>query len=244
MACFFLAMILFPDAQRKAQEEIDRVIGGDRLPTFDDRDNLPYINAIVKEILRWHPVAPMGVPHVSTDDDVYEGYLIPKGALILPNIWYVLFVLLSRTCLSNCPIRDILTWKSMNRLFTHDPQTYHDPMSFKPERFLGPTPERDPATLSFGFGRRICPGRVLADTNIYLSVAQSLATFTMAKAMVNGKVVEPVVEFQGGVISHPAPYQISIKPRSPAHEALIRSVERVHPWEESDSKFLANIAKS
>jgi cytochrome P450 len=91
MACFFLAMIVFPDVQRKAQEEIDRVVGPDRLPSFDDRDNLPYINAIVKEILRWHPVAPMGVPHVSTEDDLYDGYLIPKGALVLPNIWYVFF---------------------------------------------------------------------------------------------------------------------------------------------------------
>jgi hypothetical protein len=117
-------------------------------------------------------------------------------------------------------------------------------MSFKPERYLSSNPERDPATLSFGFGRRICPGRVLADNNIYLSVAQTLATFTMTKAIENGQEVEPVVEFQGGVISHPVPYQISIKPRSPAHEALIRSVEKVHPWEESDSKYLASSAKS
>ena len=89
MACFFLAMTLFPEVQRKAQEEIDRVIGTDRLPTFEDREDLPYVDAVVKEVLRWHPVAPMGVPHVSTEDDIYEGHFIPAGAIIMPNIWFV-----------------------------------------------------------------------------------------------------------------------------------------------------------
>lgn len=87
LSCFFLAMTLYPDVQRKAQEELDRVLGPNRLPTFEDRDNLPYIEALVKETLRWHPVAPTGIPHLCTEDDLYNGYLIPKGALILPNIW-------------------------------------------------------------------------------------------------------------------------------------------------------------
>jgi cytochrome P450 len=87
MECFFLAMVLFPGVQRKAQEEIDRVMGSTQLPGFEDRPNLPYINAIVKEVLRWHPVAPMGIPHMTTEDDIYRGYRIPKGAYLLPNIW-------------------------------------------------------------------------------------------------------------------------------------------------------------
>jgi cytochrome P450 len=86
-------MTLFPEVQRKAQEEIDRVIGSGRLPVVADRPNLPYINAIVKEILRWHPVAPMGLPHMTTEDDICEGYLIPKGAYIMPNVWLVLSLL-------------------------------------------------------------------------------------------------------------------------------------------------------
>jgi cytochrome P450 len=93
MSCFFLAMILYPEVQRKAQEEIDRVVGTRRLPSFDDRGNLPYVEAIVKEVLRWHPVAPMGLPHMTTDDIIFDGYLIPKGALIIPNIWYGLVLL-------------------------------------------------------------------------------------------------------------------------------------------------------
>ena len=87
MSCFFLAMALFPDVQRRAQEEIDRIIGPNRLPGFEDREKLSYIDAIVMEVLRWHPVGPMGVPHVAEADDVCEGYLIPKGALLLTNIW-------------------------------------------------------------------------------------------------------------------------------------------------------------
>lgn len=82
-------MTVYPEVQRKAQEEIDRVIGSERLPGFEDRENLPYIDAIVKEILRWNPVGPMGLPHMTTEDDIYEGYLIPKGAVILANIWSV-----------------------------------------------------------------------------------------------------------------------------------------------------------
>ena len=80
-------MSLSPEVVRKAQEEIDRVIGNDRLPTSMDRSNLPYIEAVVKEVLRWHPVAPMGLPHTSTTEDVFEGYLIPKGSMVIANIW-------------------------------------------------------------------------------------------------------------------------------------------------------------
>jgi cytochrome P450 len=84
-------MTLFPEVQCKAQEEIDQVVGSDRLPGFDDRPDLPYIEGVVKEVLRWHPVAPVGLPHMSTEDDVCEGYFIPKGAVVMPNIWLVLF---------------------------------------------------------------------------------------------------------------------------------------------------------
>lgn len=85
---FFLAMTLYPEVQKKAQEELDRVIGGTRLPVSADRGKLPYIEAIMKETHRWHPVAPMGLPHSSTKEDVIRGCRIPKGALLLPNNWY------------------------------------------------------------------------------------------------------------------------------------------------------------
>lgn len=80
-------MPLYPEVQKKAQEEIDRVLGTSRIPKVADRASLPYIDAVVKEVLRWHPVAPMGIPHMSIEDDVWEGYFIPKGSLLMPNIW-------------------------------------------------------------------------------------------------------------------------------------------------------------
>lgn len=118
-------------------------------------------------------------------------------------------------------------------------------MTFKPERFLeqdGHPPEPDPHSLAFGFGRRICPGRLLADTSLYLSIALSLAVFNIGKPLdENGKEVEPVVEMQPGVISHPAPFQTRITPRSPQHEKLVRAVEVEHPWKKSDAEVLQNI---
>jgi cytochrome P450 len=117
-------------------------------------------------------------------------------------------------------------------------------MTFKPERFLktdGHEPEMDPHSLVFGFGRRICPGRFLADNTLFLSVAQSLAVFNITKAIEGGKEVDVKPEFQPGVISHPAPWKFDITPRSPAHVHLIFSVEKEHPWEESDAPDLEAI---
>jgi hypothetical protein len=130
----------------------------------------------------------------------------------------------------------------VNRHFLHDPDTYHDPYTFKPERFLsceGREPERDPEFAVFGFGRRKCSGRVLADTLIYLTISQSLAVFNMNKVVENGKEIEPVVQIVPGTINYPAPFKISFKLRSPEKEALIRSVVVEHPWEEGDSKLLS-----
>lgn len=88
MRSFFLAMTIYPDNVQKAQEEIDVVIGNDRLPQLDDRPYLPFCNRLVKEVLRWGVVGPLGIPHVSKEDAEYNGRFIRKGTLILPNIWY------------------------------------------------------------------------------------------------------------------------------------------------------------
>lgn len=84
-------MTLNQDVQKQAQEELDRVIGPDRLPLAADKDRLPYIHALMLETHRWHPVAPMGVAHTSVAEDERRGYRIPKGAMMLPNTWYVLY---------------------------------------------------------------------------------------------------------------------------------------------------------
>ena len=72
-------MAKYPEAQKKAQAEIDRIIGSTRLPTLDDRAALPYIEAIYRESMRWNQSLPIGVPHTSTENYYYKGYLIPKG---------------------------------------------------------------------------------------------------------------------------------------------------------------------
>ena len=80
---FFYLMALHPNVQMKAQEEIDRVVGNKRLPDFYDRQSMPYTDAIYREIMRIRPPVPMGMPHTSTEDDVYNGYWIPKGRALL-----------------------------------------------------------------------------------------------------------------------------------------------------------------
>jgi cytochrome P450 len=84
---FILGMTLFPDVVKKAQEEIDRVVGDQRLPLFDDEKDLPYIRALVKETLRWRAVNKFGMMHATSDDDWYGGYFIPKGSVAVLNWW-------------------------------------------------------------------------------------------------------------------------------------------------------------
>ncbi|KAI0313704.1 cytochrome P450, partial [Amylostereum chailletii] len=105
---FVLAMVLHPAVQRRAQAKVDAVVGRDRLPTFDDRAALPYVEAVCREVLRWNPVTPLGVARRVMQDDEYDGHLIPAGSTLHYNTWGIL----------------------------HDPDVYPDPESFQPERFL------------------------------------------------------------------------------------------------------------
>ncbi|KAI1658689.1 cytochrome P450 [Daldinia decipiens] len=209
---FFLAMLLYPEVQVKAREEIDRVIGTHRLPTFDDRQNLPYIETVVTEAFRWHPVGPLGVPRVATEDDICDGYFIPKGALVIANIWW----------------------------FTHDPESYPNPESFNPSCYVGPDPCPDPRDFVFGFGRRTCPAMLLGESSVWLAIACTLAVFDIAKPVVaeTGEVIEPEARFTAGTVSQPFPFQASIKPRSAGHEALIRQADALKAGTRSDSEDL------
>ncbi len=81
-------MSLYPDIQKKAHAELDAVVGNDRLPDLDDRDSLPYLNALIKESLRWFPVGPLGQSHCTMVDDEFGGYFIPAGTVVQGNIWY------------------------------------------------------------------------------------------------------------------------------------------------------------
>ena len=80
-------MVLHPDVVRKAQGELDRIIGSERLPELSDWDKLPYISALMKELLRWACPFPFGIPKRTMEDDVYKGYFIPVGATVVENVW-------------------------------------------------------------------------------------------------------------------------------------------------------------
>ena len=82
-------MALNPDVQKKAQAELDAVVGPNRLPEFDDQQNLVYVNAVIKEASRWQVVLPFSVPHMTVEDDIYRGYFIPVGTVLFPNVRYV-----------------------------------------------------------------------------------------------------------------------------------------------------------
>ncbi|PCH43269.1 cytochrome P450, partial [Wolfiporia cocos MD-104 SS10] len=200
MMTFFLAMTLHPETLRKAQEEVDRVVGPDRLPDFSDRESLPYTECIFKECHRWICPSPLGIPHRATEDDEYLGYHIPKGTMIIPNIWSV-----------------------QKRPYAY---VYLDPQAFRPERYLtmdSATAEyADPLEYTFGFGRRICPGRQFADTSVWLAIAGILATMTICKERdATGKEVIPEVAYTSGIVSHVHSFTCAILPRSEQAKRLI-----------------------
>ncbi|KAJ6566447.1 cytochrome P450 [Mycena capillaripes] len=200
LGTFVLAMLKNPGAQKEAQAELDTVVGYGHLPDFSDEPTLPYLSAIVKEVLRWQNVTPIGVPHRILVDDEYRGYMIPAGSIVIGNTWAVL----------------------------HDEEMYPDPHSFKPERFLLDgklNPKvRDPETAAFGFGRRTCPGKQLAWSSLWLTVASVLATMDISKAVdKDGKLIEPSYEYSSGLIYAPLPFKCSITPRSRAAVEVIEA---------------------
>ncbi|KAH6893745.1 cytochrome P450 [Coprinopsis sp. MPI-PUGE-AT-0042] len=197
----FLALAMNPNAQRKAQSQIDEVVGRDRLPTFHDLERLPYVQAFVKEIGRWHSVAPLALPHVSEKEDIFNGYRIPANTMIFPNTWAVM----------------------------HDPNVFESPTEFKPERFLDKSGQIDPSVLDpeaavFGYGRRICPGRHLSTETLSLMALNVLASFDIQPAIDEaGKPLPLSLSVTPTFISTPHPFQCQIKPRSQQHLSLIRA---------------------
>ncbi|KAK6988169.1 cytochrome P450 [Favolaschia claudopus] len=175
---FILAMIWYPEVQKKAQAEIDEVIGRRGLPEFADRKETPYVMAVVLEVLRWKTVGPLALPRSVTEDDQYRGYRIPAGSVVLGNAWAIL----------------------------HDERLYPDPYTFNPERFLlngKLDPEVRSPDMVFGFGRRRCPGKPLALSSVWITIVSMLAAYDIGKAVDenNGGVIEPTYENTPGSIT-------------------------------------------
>jgi cytochrome P450 len=157
-----LAMIAFPEVQRRAQAEVDAVVGRNRLPSFADAPHLPYVCATMREVLRWRPAVALGAPHVAIKEDWYEGMYIPKGTMFIANLW-------------QC---------------NHDRAVFgEDADKFRPERHLdehgelfpGPVETYKAGHVSFGFGRRICVGKDLANESLFINTARILWAAELAR---------------------------------------------------------------
>ncbi|EJD04922.1 cytochrome P450 [Fomitiporia mediterranea MF3/22] len=215
---FFLAMVLYPEFAKKAQNDLDAVLGGERLPTFDEQESLPYINCILKECLRcvvlcllyplnrarqnirWNPPFPLAIAHRAMRDGELEGKYIPKNSMIMPNVWRMM----------------------------HDERNYDDPMTFNPDRFIesGKVASSilDPRMAVFGFGRRVCPGRHFAEADIWLTMASILTVFNILPALdEKGCEIIPAPEFTSGLNSRPMEFACHIVPRSDKAASLVTS---------------------
>ncbi|KAL0563609.1 hypothetical protein V5O48_018456, partial [Marasmius crinis-equi] len=172
---FYLVMVLDPECQKRAYDEIVTVVGENSLPDLKDRESLPYVECIVQEVVRWNVIAPFSVPHRAINDDYFNGMFIPKGSMILPNA----------------------------RGMSIDENVYSNPKTFNPSRFLPqPQGKGEPHfTAAWGFGRRICPGRHLASLVLWHAIACTLAVLEIVpKTDEMGKPVLPEVGFSEGLI--------------------------------------------
>ncbi|OCK75420.1 cytochrome P450 [Lepidopterella palustris CBS 459.81] len=201
---WLLACLLYPNVVKAAQEELDRVVGPDRMPTFEDEDNLPYIRAMAKETLRWRPITKIGVSHSTTEDDWYEGYFIPKGSVVVLNWWSIHF----------------------------DDKFHKNPQDFEPARYVNDplstaealnasNPEaRDHYT--YGAGRRVCSGIHVAQNSMFINMARTLWAFNVKKAKgPDGREITPPGDMEDGFLCVPKKFECHFEPRSAKHAKIV-----------------------
>lgn len=220
---FVQAMLLFPETQRKAHEELNRVIGHDRLPTMKDVDSLPYIHCCIKESLRWMPTTILGaVPHATTQDDYYDGLLIPKNAGVMNNVWAI----------------------------NMDPKRHPEPRRFDPDRYTSDTQSlADSAAnpdaskrdhFTFGAGRRICPGIHVAERSLFLGIARMLWAFEFEPQLDAGE--RPVLpdpdRLTQGFVCLREEFVVKITPRSKE-----RGDKVVKEWRDAERECLDPVTK-
>ena len=198
-------------AQDEAQKELMRVVGPDRLPTFADMPNLPYVRACVKEMLRMNPILAPGIRHYADQDVVYKNHVILKGTVLLANTAFL----------------------------HYDPRRFERPHEFRPERYLGHklysaeyAAMSDPYKrdhFTFSTGRRTCPGARLAENSLDIALAGILWAFEIRPPLVDGK--EAAMELGDGAypdagFTIPKPFAVRFVPQS---EERLRIVKR--QWE-------------
>ncbi|KAK7681811.1 hypothetical protein QCA50_015158 [Cerrena zonata] len=203
---FILCMMCHPDTQRRGQDEVDKVVGPERMPQMEDIANMPYVQAIIKEVHRFYPTAPLAIPHSNATDESVDGYFIPKDSIVFMNIYGIY----------------------------HNEELYDEPHTFRPERFLdsefGTKADADitglRSDIHFGSGRRICPGMHLANNAVVMNVLNLLWSFDMTKAKED--IRDPfcpitLEDFVPGLTIGPKPFECNIQPRSDKRAALIRA---------------------
>nr|KAG5689236.1 hypothetical protein BaRGS_014892 [Batillaria attramentaria] len=173
-----------PDVQEKCHQEIRKVVGVDRRPTMQDRPEMTYLEATTTEVLRIAPVTPLSVPHATSCDVSFAGYTIPKGTMVIPNLYSVL----------------------------HDPEVWEDPDTFRPERFIGPDGKliRHDEFIPFSTGRRVCLGESLARMELFLYLAAMIQHFRFLPPE-NGQL--PSLEGILGFTYTPKPFTFRAIPR-------------------------------
>nr|QDF44410.1 4-coumaroyl-3-(3,4-dihydroxyphenyl)lactate 3'-hydroxylase [Phacelia campanularia] len=181
-----------PRVQKKAQEELDRVIGSDRIMTEADFPKLPYLQAIAKEALRLHPPTPLMLPHKASANVKLGGYDIPKGSVVHVNVWAI----------------------------ARDPAVWKNPNEFRPERFQEEDIDMkgtDYRLLPFGAGRRVCPGAQLAINLVTSMLGHLLHHFNWSPPPGMKPEEIDLTERPGTVTYMQNPLQAVAEPRLPAH---------------------------
>lgn len=141
-----------PEIQTRCQKELDEVVGRDRLPTLDDRPDLPYTEAVIRETMRFNTLLPFALPHLAAEDTTLGGYDIPKNTIVLPNVYAA----------------------------HHDKEMWGDPENFRPDRFLDEEGKmKKDMSLPFGAGKRLCPGETFSRQGMFVTFAALLQNFQM-----------------------------------------------------------------
>ncbi|KAI1483840.1 cytochrome P450 [Daldinia eschscholtzii] len=204
---FILAMLHYPEWQRKLQYEVDAVCDG-RCPEWEDREKLPLLRAVMKETIRWRPPVPTGIPHAIENDDIYNGYFIPAGATIHALEWAI----------------------------TRDESIYPDADSFNPGRWLEPNypTYKEPLTTypnlngfsQFGFGRRTCQGIPIVEQDLFLTMGGMAWAFNLRKKLREDGSEIPVHwnDYTPLLIAKPAPFEFDASVRSALKGIALRKM--------------------
>ncbi|KAJ5199660.1 Cytochrome P450 [Penicillium cf. griseofulvum] len=220
---------------KKAQQQLDEVVGKDRLPSFEDRTKLAYIDAIVSETLRWRPVSPQGVPHFTKTEDEYMGYHIPANSIVLPSAFAI--------------SRD-------EAVFGEDVD------NFIPERWLAEEAHKEQTDIcgfntsafkdlphtGFGFGRRICTGRFIARNQLFIQMARMLWSFDVEAGIVDeatgARHNVHNMDCMEGFIVMPKPFRSVMRPRGQWVRDAILKAGTTHSLDHSAILEAAKLKKS